>query len=83
MNKLERFIAIIILFCMLGFGIFVDIPKAVAADSEFWQHSTIWASGEHFWFSIWGYKNPTGKDVSKSYEQGWWGKTVEVDTDKE
>lgn len=45
-------------------------------ESEFWEHDTMYASGAHMSYSIWGYKNPDAKWQKLSEEQGWWGKEV-------
>jgi hypothetical protein len=44
----------------------------------FFSHKTIWASGDHFWFSAWGYKSATIYDYIHSQEEGWWGDVVIV-----
>jgi hypothetical protein len=38
----------------------------------------MYRSWDHLKFSTCGYWKPTPKDVQKSREQEWWGKTVEV-----
>lgn len=45
-------------------------------ESEFWEHDTMFASGAHMSYSIWGYKNPDAKYQKLSEEQGWWGKEI-------
>ena len=86
MKKIERFIVAIILAGMLYIGITQDIPQAVAADKAYWSefrsHSTVWASWEHFWFSVFGYRNASVQDVDKSKAQGWWGDTIYIDKGK-
>jgi hypothetical protein len=50
----------------------------LAGQSEFWKHKSIYASGDHMGFSIFGYQNPTAEDVKETKQQGWWGIPVEV-----
>lgn len=45
-------------------------------ESEFWKHDTMFASGAHMSYSLWGYKNPSDKWQKLSEEQGWWGVKV-------
>ena len=45
-------------------------------ESEWMEHDTIFASGAHMSYSLWGYKNPSPEAQKLSQEQGWWG--VEV-----
>jgi hypothetical protein len=42
-------------------------------DSEFLEHETMFKSGSHMSFSIWGYKNPSAAWQKLSDEQEWWG----------
>jgi hypothetical protein len=50
----------------------------LAEQSEFWKHKSIYASGDHAGFSIFGYRNPNAEDVKDTKQQGWWGIPVEV-----
>lgn len=50
--------------------------------SKFTDHSSIWKSWDHYYFSNFGYKNPTPDVVKKSIEQEWWGCPVEVEANK-
>jgi len=43
------------------------------ASVEFGKHKTIWASEDHFWYSVYGYKNPTRQEIYESKARGWWG----------
>jgi len=54
----------------------------MADKSEFWKHKSVYASGDHMMFSLFGYQNPTIQDVKETKEQGWWGKPVPVKGDK-
>ena len=45
-------------------------------ESEFSKHDTIFASGAHQAYSLWGYKNPSAEWQKLSDEQGWWGAEV-------
>jgi hypothetical protein len=54
----------------------------LAEQSEFWKHKSIYASGDHAVFSLFGYQNPTVLDVKKTKQQGWWGIPVEVKGNK-
>lgn len=46
--------------------------------SEFWKHKSIYASGDHMVFSVFGYQNPSVDDVKETKQQGWWGIPAEV-----
>ncbi|HEX7533631.1 MAG TPA: hypothetical protein VF343_00115 [Syntrophales bacterium] len=50
----------------------------LAEQSEFGKHKSIYASGGHAVFSIFGYRNPTVEDAKNAKAQGWWGIPVEV-----
>ena len=50
----------------------------LAEQSEFWKHKSIYASGSHAGFSIFGYRNPSVEDVQETKQEGWWGIPVEV-----
>ena len=39
---------------------------------------TIWKSGDHAYFSIWGHKNPTFNDWMKSQTERWNGCEVKL-----
>lgn len=44
----------------------------------FWGRDAVWQGGEHFWFSAFGYKNASIRDVRLTNGLGWWGCEVEV-----
>jgi hypothetical protein len=46
---------------------------AAAQKSEFWQHDSMYRTGDHLKYSWTGYKNPTAETGKESVEQGWWG----------
>ena len=48
-----------------------------ATDSEWTKHDTVFASGAHMSYSLWGYKHPDAKWQKLSDEQGWWGTPIE------
>jgi hypothetical protein len=50
----------------------------LAKQSEFGKHKSIYASGDHAVFSIFGYQNPTVEDAKNAKAQGWWGIPVKV-----
>jgi hypothetical protein len=39
---------------------------------RFWKHDSLYKNWDHTWFSLSGYKSPTGDDSKKSMEQAWW-----------
>lgn len=47
------------------------------AGTEWTKHDTIFASGAHMSYSLWGYKHPDAKWQKLSDEQGWWGTPIE------
>ncbi|MGD2125536.1 MAG: hypothetical protein PVG99_05610 [Desulfobacteraceae bacterium] len=61
------------LLSLLVLGMFLTGCGAMATQSEFWQHETMYKSWDHTKFSLVGYRNPTDKTGEKSVEQGWWG----------
>ena len=67
---MKKFILLIIMIIMglflLGCG--TDVER-----SEFWKHSSHYASWEHTFYSWSGYKNPTQETLKQSNDQGWWG----------
>jgi hypothetical protein len=48
----------------------------------FFSHKTIWASGDHFWFSLVGYKSVTPDHVKKSQTEAWWGDAYYLGTNQ-
>ncbi len=79
---MKQYLLIATLFCMLGYGLTVDIPQAVAMDKAYWQEFTkqkvMYKSWPHFWFSVWGYRNPTIADAKRSRDEQWWGTPIKV-----
>ena len=64
---MKKFLAVLMLSAFLfGCG-------ASATQSEFWKHDAMYKNWDHTWFSLSGYKSPTGTDSKNSMEQGWWG----------
>ena len=51
---------------------------AAARETGFYEHDSLFKNWEHMKFSIYGYKQVSPNDVQKSWEDGWWGITVEV-----
>ena len=45
-------------------------------ESEFWEHDSMFKSGAHMSYSLWGHKNPTPETQKKSDEEAWWGAEV-------
>jgi hypothetical protein len=50
---------------------------AAARESGFYEHSTMYANGDHLLFSTCGYKKVDLKKVQQSKAENWWGITVE------
>ncbi len=48
----------------------------LAKEAEFWDHQSVYKSGDHFWFSVMGYAKCDTADVQKSRQEGWWGITA-------
>lgn len=44
--------------------------------AEWYKHDTIYKDNAHMFFSWWGYKNPTVKELKESESQGWWGEAI-------
>jgi len=42
-------------------------------ESEFYQHDTMYKSGDHLRFSIYGYREVSPNEAQKSNDQKWWG----------
>ena len=63
------------LLLLLPAGLFL-FGCASLDGSEFWKHDTVFKSGTHMKYSLWGYKNPTAETQKKSEEEGWWGTKV-------
>ena len=68
---MKRLFAVVIMVLLLA-GC-----SAAARESEFYKHSTMYTSGDHLVFSVYGYKTVEPKEVKQSKEQEWWGKTIE------
>jgi hypothetical protein len=69
---MKRWLAVLLV------ALFFSGCGAAARESEYYKHGTLYKSWDHLKFSTCGYWKPTAKDVQKSREQEWWGKTVEV-----
>ena len=76
---------VLIMTCPTGCASIQPVPADQSLDelistpkADFWQHDTIWASGDHFWYSIYGYRNNSVKDYFQSKNEGWWGEPVEL-----
>lgn len=52
-----------------------------ASDSEWTKHDTIFASGAHMSYSMWGYKNPNAKAQKLSDAQNWWGTPIQFNAE--
>ena len=66
---------LMMLLCIVGI---VWICSATGcASTEFGKHKTVWASEDHFWYSVYGYKNPTRYEIYESKARGWWGDSKE------
>ena len=48
----------------------------------FWGRDAIWKDGDHFLFSMFGYKKATIEDVKASEAGKWWGCPITVLTVK-
>ena len=46
---------------------------AAARESGFYEHKSVYASWDHFVFSLQGYKTCTDQSVVESKKDGWWG----------
>lgn len=67
-EKVMRWILLVILASGFLFG--------CAANSDWMKHDTLFASGAHMSYSLWGYKHPSAKWQKLSDEQGWWGTPI-------
>ncbi|MGZ6236883.1 MAG: hypothetical protein ACXWMJ_06140 [Syntrophales bacterium] len=72
MKKFERFV--ILLVILSSFFLFPGCASLSCGDST---NKSVWASGRHAWFSVWGYRNMTDEDVKLSQSEGWWGCPVD------
>ena len=73
---MKKFKKIVIpLVILSSFFLFPGCASLSCGDSG---KTTMWASGSHAWFSIWGYRNMTDKDAKLSQTEGWWGCPVET-----
>lgn len=54
-------------------GLFMAGCGTAAKESEFWQHSTMYRSGDHLKYSWGGYMPTTPDEVQESTAQQWWG----------
>ena len=68
---MRKFFILIIVLIMAGCG-------HLGAQSEFWKHKYIYASGGHAVFSIFSWRHPDLEDVKDTKQDGWWGIPVEV-----
>lgn len=50
-----------------------------AGNAEWLKHDTAFASGTHWYFSWWGYRNADMEDVRLTQLEGWWGSAVFVE----
>jgi hypothetical protein len=48
----------------------------MARESEFWDHNSVYKTGNHFLFSAFGYPLCDDSCVQLSKKEGWWGQTV-------
>jgi hypothetical protein len=80
MVRLKRsdVLGFVLLVLLLIFVMICPTGCATAQKSEFGKHPTVWASGEHFWYSVQGYKNNNVKDYFYSQNEHWWGEPVEM-----
>ena len=46
---------------------------AAARESGFYQHDTMYKSGDHLRFSMYGYREVSPNEAQKSNDQKWWG----------
>ena len=70
-------------FLLLG----VAVTGGACANPDFWEHDSLYASGDHLLFSVrnTGRKpapRVTKKDVTEAKTHSWWGRPVEVDADQ-
>ena len=72
---MKKLFIVLIILTVSGCGHLAD-------KSGFWEHKSMYASGDHALFSLFGYQNPTVQDVKETKQQGWWGIPVKVKGDK-
>jgi hypothetical protein len=53
--------------------LFLSGCGAVAKESGFYDHNTMYRDWDHAKFSLWGYKAVDQKEVKESNEENWWG----------
>jgi hypothetical protein len=68
MKKFKRFVVLLVI--LSAFFLFSGCASLSCGASG---NKSIWASGSHACFSLWGYQNVTDKDVKLSQSEGWWG----------
>ena len=57
-------------------ALFLSGCGAAARESGFYQHDTMYRSGEHMRFSLYGYREVSPDEAQKSNDQKWWGVDV-------
>ena len=65
------------LFAVILMLLFLSGCGAAARQSEFYEHNSMYRTGDHLLFSVYGYKNVDSKEVQQSNAQVWWGIPVE------
>jgi hypothetical protein len=65
------------LFVVMMTALFLSGCGAVARESGYYEHKTLYKNWDHMKFSVCGYNSVDQKEVQMSKEQDWWGLTVE------
>lgn len=65
------------LFVVLMGVLFLYGCGAAARESGFYEHSTMYRTGDHLIFSNFGYNRVNPKEAQQSKAEDWWGIPVE------